>query len=205
MNSSSAAFLNPDRTFVVLGRVGRPHGVRGWLNVDLVGDHLREFVGSPVGLASGQLVPILHDPAIKNTLPLKGAQPEHGTVKHIAFEGVGDRETAAQFTNLLLVLPLTLMRTRARAQRTSSVVPLHELWYFEIYGLLVRDAENLEPIGHIAAVEDLGRNTVIAIAMHHSSAQVAPLEVPLDYPHWGKADLDRREILLAEWRLFLGD
>lgn len=204
MSSPTTTHDTPEHTFVVLARIGRPHGVRGWLNVDLVGNHLREFVGCLVNLAAGEFTPILHNPTVKKTLRLTGAKPEHGTVKHIAFEGVTDRDAAVQLTNLLLALPLGALQDKARAQRVSNVAPLPELWYFEMYGLRVRDAENHELVGYIVAIEDLGRNTIISVALHRPTGKATTLAIPLEYPHWGKADLDRGEIPLAEWRQFVG-
>ncbi|MFZ5629496.1 MAG: hypothetical protein ACOY5B_10240 [Spirochaetota bacterium] len=204
MSPSPVKSIDPENSFVVLGRIGRPHGVRGMLHVDLAGNHLRDFVGQGVTLCSADKIDqLITAPKILKTLILQKAEPAHGDVDRIAFAGVADRDGAAQLTNLLIVQPIALMRQKARAQHGTHHVPVGNLWYFEVYGLNVIDSETHQPIGCISQIEDLGKNTLVTITLNeaHSPGQ-QEITLPLEYPHWGEADLDRQEIQLAEWRHF---
>lgn len=196
--------IEAENSYVVLARVGRPHGVRGMLHVDLAGNHLRDFVGQSVELCrAAQISQVLFAPKILKTLTLEKAEPPHGDVRSVAFAGIADRESAAQLTHLLIVQPFALMRQRARAQHGSQYVPFADLWYFEMYGLGVVDSESKKTIGIISQIEDLGRNTLVTVTLNEAhSAQQRAITLPLEYPHWGEADLDRREITLAEWQHF---
>ncbi|MFO1480795.1 MAG: hypothetical protein U1F40_11405 [Turneriella sp.] len=200
-----ANHIDPQNSYVVLARVGRPHGVRGMLHVDLAGNHLRDFVGQTVELCSAaQIGQVITSPKILKTLTLEKAEPLQGEVNRVAFAGLSDRDSAAQLTNLLIVQPFALMRQKARAQHGSQHVPMANLWYFEMYGLSVVDSQSKIPIGIISQIEDLGKNTLITVTLNEAhSAQQREIILPLEYPHWGEADLDRQEITLAEWQHFI--
>ncbi len=200
-----ANHIDPQNSYVVLARVGRPHGVRGMLHVDLAGNHLRDFVGQNVALCrADKIEQLITAPKILKSLVLDRAEPAQGDVDRIAFAGIADRDTAAELTNLLVVQPIALMRQKARAQHGSQHVPMANLWYFEMYGLSVVDSQSKIPIGIISQIEDLGKNTLITVTLNEAhSAQQREIILPLEYPHWGEADLDRQEITLAEWQHFI--
>lgn len=200
-----ANHIDPQNSYVVLARVGRPHGVRGMLHVDLAGNHLRDFVGQNVALCrADKIEQLITAPKILKSLVLDRAEPAQGDVDRIAFAGIADRDTAAELTNLLVVQPIALMRQKARAQHGSQHVPMANLWYFEMYGLSVVDSLSKIPIGIISQIEDLGKNTLITVTLNEAhSAQQREIILPLEYPHWGEADLDRQEITLAEWQHFI--
>lgn len=204
MIQPSADRIDPENLFVVLGRIGRPHGVRGMLRVDLAGNHLRDFVGQSVELCSaGKIEQLIIAPKIFRTLILERAEPTEGYVQCIAFSGITDRESAAQLTNLLIVQPLALMRRMAREQHASQHVPFASLWYFEMFGLQVIDSESNRAIGVISQIEEWGSNALVTITLNEArSAQQRKITLPLEYPYWGEADLDRQEITLAEWQHF---
>jgi ribosomal 30S subunit maturation factor RimM len=200
--------IETEDSYVVLARVGRPHGVRGMLHVDLTGDHLRDFVGENVTLCrAAQFRQVIAHPQIIKSLMLEKTEPAHGEVKSVGFAGIADRDSAAQLTNLLIVQPFALMRQKARAQHGSQHVPFADLWYFEMYGLSVVDSGSKKPIGVISQIEDLGKNTLVTIQLNSYSSPSASvpgkITLPLEYPHWGEADLDRQEITLAEWEHFI--
>ncbi len=198
---------DPVNLYVLLARLGRPHGVRGMLNVDLAGNHLRDFVGQTVEICNAkQISPVISAPKILKSLTLSKAEPAQGEVKRVAFAELEMRESAAELTSRLIVKPLALMRQMARAEHGARHVPMAQLWYFEIYGLTVLDARNKRPLGAISEIEDLGSNTLVTVTLNEeNSAQQREIILPLEYPHWGKADLDRQEITLAEWQYFLED
>lgn len=204
MIQPAAKATSPENSFVVLGRLGRPHGVHGMLRIDLAGEHLRDFVGQQIMLCQGEkIAQVITAPTILRTLTLDKAEPAHGTVSRLAFAGINDRTAAEQLTRLLLVQPIALMRQRARAQHGRQNVAIGHLWYFELYGLTVIDAESGAPIGHITQIEDLGRNTLVTVTLNEGQAAAQrDVVLPLEYPYWGEADLDRQQIQLAEWRHF---
>jgi ribosomal 30S subunit maturation factor RimM len=82
-------------------------------------------------------------------------------------------------------------------------MPITRLWYFEMFGLTVVDSRDNQQIGHISAIEELGKNTLVTITLNEArSPGQQEITLPLEYPHWGEADLDRNEIQLAEWQHF---
>lgn len=204
MSSSPVNAIDAENSYVVLGRLGRPHGVRGMLHVDFAGSHLREFVGENVALCRmDKLAQLVRAPTILQSLLLEKAEPANGEVNRVAFAEVTDRDAAARLTHLLIVQPLTLMRQRARAQHKSARLPIIRLWYFEMFGLTVVDGRDNQPIGHISAIEELGKNTLVTITLNEVRDRAKrEITLPLEYPHWGEADLDRNEIQLAEWQHF---
>jgi ribosomal 30S subunit maturation factor RimM len=204
VSPSSVNSIDPESFYVVLGRVGRPHGVRGMLHVDFAGSHLRDFVGESVALCrTDKIAQLVRAPTILQSMLLEQAEPANGDVNRVAFAGVTDRDAAARLTHLLIVQPLALMRQRARAQHASARMPITRLWYFEMFGLTVVDSRDNQQIGHISAIEELGKNTLVTITLNEArSPGQQEITLPLEYPHWGEADLDRNEIQLAEWQHF---
>lgn len=189
---------------VVLGRIGRPHGIAGLVHVDLAGSHLREIVGQKVDIChTDEITPVLESYHIRKSLVVKRAEPAKGDIERVAFEGITDRDAAAALTGLLITLPLETMRQTARTKHGVQHVKLSDLWYFEGFGLTVIDAESKLAIGKICAIEDLGRNTVVSVApLEGQTLLLRALDLPLDYPFWGEADLDLMQITLAEWKPF---
>ena len=191
---------------VALARLGSPNGVRGALNVNQAGHHLRGFVGKKITVCkvTGGEAGILTNYTIKGDFTLLRAEPAKGDVTRVQFSEINDRDAAAALTNHVIAAPLAALRAAATAERKNEVISLTDLWYFELLGLSVLDAESGKEIGRIAAVEDLGLNTTVTIEPAAAgSLIVSPLEIPLEYPHWQKPDLSERRIALAEWRAFL--
>lgn len=178
--------------FVTLARLGAPHGVKGGLSVNQVGEHLQHFAGKKVIVVDTQ-------GRHKGDFTLSRIDSSR-----VQFSELHDRETAASLTNHFIAAPLTLMREMAKAERTQAPVSISELWYFELKGLTVFDAETQQELGRISHVEDLGLNTVVSVEPAPRESLIsAPLEIPLNYPHWQKPDLDTRSVRLAEWRVFV--
>lgn len=176
---------------VTLARLGAPHGVRGALSVSQVGEHLQRFTGKKIAVVDAQ-------GKHKGDFTLSRVDGAR-----VQFAELNDRDAAAKLTNYSIAAPLTLMREMAQADRTQAPVTISELWYFELTGLNVFDADTQQALGRISQVEDLGLNTVVSIEpVTGASLIAAPLEIPLNYPHWQKPDLETRSVCLAEWRVF---
>lgn len=189
---------------IVLGRVGRPHGVTGLLHIDRPGDNLREFTGKEVHLckAHGNSA-ILDETSVVKSIVLTRCEPAKGEVTRIQFANLRDRDEAANLTNLLVAVPQSDLSAIAAAKRKSPPQGLHDLWFFEIMGLTVVDAESQIPFARITHIEDLGHNTLIALEpLPNQSLLQRRLDIPLEYPHWENADLNARSIKLSEWKAF---
>lgn len=188
---------------VVLARIGRPHGVRGGLNVDQAGENLRRFVNQKVAVCEITPGSVIGDFKTKTTLTLNRVEPASGMPARIAFSEIADRDQAAALTHSAICAPLGELRALATAGRKVSEAPLADLWYFELIDLDVVDADSQTVIGKISHVDDMGLNTVLTVTP--AAGQVllaAPLDIPLSYPHWGEVDLAARRVSLSEWRVF---
>jgi ribosomal 30S subunit maturation factor RimM len=190
---------------VSLARIGAPHGVRGALAVHQAGAHLRQFAGKRIrvckvmGDADGILTDYIHN----GDFTLSRIEPVQGQPVRVAFAEISDRDAAAAFTHSIIAVPLTELRTLAAAERKALTPAIGDLWYFELIGLAVVDSATGTELGKIAAVEDLGLNTVVTVAPAAGQTLLAAaLAIPLDYPHWQNVDLTGNRVLLSEWQIF---
>lgn len=191
---------------VVLARIGSPHGVRGALSVNQAGEHLRDFTGKKILICPTQNVVngILSDYTVKAEMQLNRVEPAKGIPTRIEFDGLTDRDVAKGFTNCLIATPLAELRAQVHAERAGQSPSLHDLWYFEIVGLEVVEADSLKPIGKITHVEDLGLNTVVTVETPPTGEKGAvTFDIPLEHPNWQKADLDRHTVSVSDWQIFL--
>jgi len=189
---------------VVIGRIGRPHGVAGLLHVDRAGDNLRAFTGQEVHLCAASNNAALLDAHVTSRhVKLARCEPAKGDVTRIALEGFTDRDQAAALTNFLIAMPRSELMAVVAKHRKGQPQGLADLWYFEMIGLTVRDAESNEPFARIYKVEDLGHNALVTLEpLPVQTLLSRPFDLPLEYPHWGNVDLSLEQITLAEWKLF---
>lgn len=190
---------------VFLARIGSPHGVRGALNVNLAGQHLRDFHGKNVSICEPKNLVngLLTDYGNARSIELARVEPAHGDVQRVQFTGINDRDAAAALTNQMIGAPLDAVRALAAAGRAEGEVPLSELWYFEMVGLSATDAVSGQVIGEITHVEDHGRNTVLTLSLANAVGGQHSVDIPLDYPGWQKADVSQRKVMLTDWQIFL--
>lgn len=122
---------------ILVGEIGRPHGVRGLVRV-------QSFTAEPADIAA------------------YGPLSDEGGGKHYALqwlggglariEGVNDRDAAAKLTG-----------TRLYVARDRLPPPEEEEFYLaDLIGLAARDAEGRE-MGRVAAVEDFGAGTILTL------------------------------------------
>jgi ribosomal 30S subunit maturation factor RimM len=189
---------------VVLGRIGRPHGVLGQLHVDRAGENLRAFTGKNVQLCPAAGYSMLVDArSATRTILLKSCDPAKGEVSRVTFEGLADRDQAATLTNQLIAVPRSELAELAAAGRKGEPQHLSDLWYFEMIGLTVRDGETATVFARITAVEELGQNTLVTLEpLPEQNLLSRRFELPLEYPHWKNVDVSRNEVTLAEWKPF---
>ncbi len=191
---------------VILARIGSPHGVRGALSVNQAGEHLRDFSGKKILICPAQNVVngILHEYTVKAEMQINRVDPVKGTPLRLELDGLTDRDVAKGFTNCLIATPLAELRAQVQARRSGQSPNLHDLWYFEIVGLEVIEAEGRKPVGKITQVEDLGLNTVITVERPPAGDKGSTaLEIPLDHPNWQSVDLANHTVSISDWQIFI--
>jgi len=147
--------LEPD--YLLLGKVLRPHGVRGELKVSILTDYperLREldaiFIGSGVD-----------DPAA-TPYHIQAVRFHQGYAL-IKFKEVPDRNAAERFRELFVMID------------TANAVPLeeNEFYLYQLIGLNVQ-TDSGQPLGTIAEVLETGANDVYVL----QSDQYGELLIP---------------------------
>lgn len=131
-------------TRVVVGRIGRPHGVRGEVTIEVRTDEpdLRFAAGSSL-LIQDDAHPAL---VIDSTR-------DHSGVLQIKFEGINDRTAAESIRNLIL-----------EALVDETELPFEEDEYYDrqLIGLAVLDSQDRE-IGEVVDVLHLPGHDVLSI------------------------------------------
>lgn len=190
---------------VVLARIGSPHGVRGALSVNQAGEHLRHFLGKKIVVCTHPAAAqgIVTDYSTKAELILERVEPAKGEPARIQLAGITDRDRAASLTNFFLAAALTDLRAFAAEERGDRAVEFADLWYFEILGLEVIDAEAGVAIGKITSIEDMGLNTVVSVETNAGVQHGAfTFDIPLNYDHWQTVDLAKNQVQLGNWQIF---
>ena len=145
--------MSADR--ILLGRIGRPHGVRGLVRV-------QSFTADPAGIAAYGPV---SDEAGTRTFRLRVVQP--GEMPVVAVEGVADREAAARLTGTALYVA----RDRLPAPEED------EFYHADLIGLVVEDGSGRR-LGTIASVNDHGAGAFLEIDMATAGKGAQPLLLP---------------------------
>ncbi|WP_337877112.1 ribosome maturation factor RimM [Elioraea sp.] len=164
--------MPPDR--VLLGRFGRPHGVRGLLRV-------QSFTADPADIAAyGPLA----DETGTRTFRLRVVQP--GAMPVVAVEGVADREAAARLTGTALYVP------RDRLPPPGE----EEFYHADLIGLAVEDGAGRR-LGTVASVNDHGAGAFLEIDMATAGRGAQPLLVPFTRAAVPVVDLAARRLVVA--------
>jgi 16S rRNA processing protein RimM len=127
---------------VVVARIGRPHGVRGEVTVEVRTDDpdLRFVPGAP----------LLTDPPERGPLVLAGRR-WHREVLLLAFEGVGSREEAEELRGTELVVPVTDL---------PALEDPDEFYDHQLVGLTARLPDGT-PLGEVTAVRHEGNSLLV--------------------------------------------
>ena len=137
---------NPEPRYLSVGRVLRPHGVRGELRVEIITDyperlaqHIHFFLAHPNSPATVRRYAVERLRYHKETLLLK-------------LEGCDDRDGAEQLRGMLVQIPI------------EDAVPLEEGEYylFQLVGAQV-ETEGGESLGQITDVIETGANDVYVV------------------------------------------
>jgi len=136
----------PEPSYLAVGRVLRPHGVRGELRVEIItdcperlGQHVYLYLAHPDSPEKAQRYPVERLRPHKNILLLK-------------LGGCDDRNAAEELRGLLVQIP------------AEEAAPLEEgeYYYFQLVGMRV-ETESGEWLGHVAEILETGANDVYVV------------------------------------------
>lgn len=137
--------LNNDEQLIVIGQLGSPHGVKGWLK-------LHSYMQLPEDLLNYQPWQIRR----KNSTVLETLRYEavEGRSSHmlVLLQGLSDRNAAALYTLADIVLP------RAELPRLSD----NEYYWDDLVGLDVVNKEDVH-LGKVDYLFETGSNDVLVI------------------------------------------
>ncbi len=132
--------------YLVVGRVGRPHGVRGELRVEVLTDFPERF-------APGERLLIGHEGvAAPQPVIIVSARPHQGNLL-VRFDLASDRDAAARLTNQLLYVPT------GDAHR----LPEGTHYAYELEGLEVMTADGRR-LGTVREVLETGSADVLLVS-----------------------------------------
>jgi 16S rRNA processing protein RimM len=145
----------PDR--LIVGRVLRPHGVRGELSVEVLSDAPERFVpGAEVGVGDPD------GPAPPEPVMIRAARQHLGRLL-LSFEGVEDRDAADRFRGAWLSIPV------------GSARPLDqdEFWPHQLVGLTVVDHQGRER-GRVADVVPGAAHDLLTVELPGGATALVP-------------------------------
>jgi 16S rRNA processing protein RimM len=158
---------------VVVGRIGRPHGIKGWVTVEVRTD-------DPEGrLAPGTTV--VTDPVSAGPLTIADGRVHSGRLL-LMFDGYDDRSAAERLRGVLLV---------ADVDPDERPADPEEYFDHQLVGVPVRTVDG-ELVGEVHEVLHLPGQDVLAVTRPDGSEVLVPFVreiVPT-------VDLDAREILV---------
>jgi 16S rRNA processing protein RimM len=161
MSSQSNARQQPE--YVVVGRIVRPHGIRGALLVEGISELIQS-------LSTGAVIYTGSD-SLPNTIT--SFRPHRGMFL-LSLEGLSDRDAADQ-----------LRGSEIKLLFDQIDLPDHEYYYWQIIGLEVY-SENDERLGVIDRIIETGANDVYVVTREAGDQILIPaieevvLEVDLD-------------------------
>jgi 16S rRNA processing protein RimM len=131
---------------LVVGRIGRPHGLRGEVRVEVMTDFPERRFAPGSRLLAGD-----HDGPGLAVLEVGSVRP-HGSVLLVRFQSVASRESAAQLNGLRVWIPL------------EEAAPLAADAYYEheLVGCAVATADGA-PIGRVTGLLETGAADVLYV------------------------------------------
>jgi 16S rRNA processing protein RimM len=155
MHAKKSAQQPPE--VLVVGRVVRPHGVRG----ELIVEALSPMIGA---LAAGTVI-LLGDPLEQMTI--RQIRP-HRKRYLVTLSGCSSREQADHFRGLKLAIPFD----------QAEPLPEGEFYYWQILGLRVMTNEG-EFLGEIVDILETGANDVYIVRDAQGVEQLIPAIAPV--------------------------
>lgn len=136
----------PEPCYLLVGRVLRPHGVRGELRIEIITDY-------PERLAQRAHFYLAHpgSPAAVQRYPVEGMR-FHQKVLLLKLSGCDDRNAADELRGMLVQIPI------------EEAAPLEEGEYylFQLIGVQV-ETEQGEQLGQVVEVIETGANDVYVV------------------------------------------
>jgi len=168
-NLISGSPVSGEPEFLAIGKLLRPHGVRGEI-------HFALWTDFPERLKPGKLVYVGKAYRAVHIKSLRGHQME----PLIAFDEIGDREEAGQFRNQVVFV------------RTADLPPLpeDEIYQHQLIGLRVVQDEDDLILGVVAEILETGANDVFLVRREMG----ADLLLPDIDPVILKIDLEKGEV-----------
>jgi 16S rRNA processing protein RimM len=120
-------------TTVVVGKIGRAHGIRGEVAVEVRTDDVHGRFGAGSRLAT--------EPARHGPLTVRAARWQHRRLL-VCFDGVGDRDAAAALRGALLV---------ADAATGTAATDPEQFWDHQLVGMAAATSDG-RPLGTVAEV-----------------------------------------------------
>lgn len=152
--------------WLVVGRIGRPHGVRGELQVDVLTDFPERFdPGARLHLGPEDLDP--EGGEAPEPVRVLGSRP-HGRRLLVLFEGIADREAAAWLTGKLLYIPI----------EEAGALPEDSYYAHQLIGLAVETDAGL-PVGRVVDLMETGSADILVIAAPDGARHLVPLNAEL--------------------------
>ncbi len=145
-NGGSGRAQTPEPRYLSVGRVLRPHGVRGELRVEIITDY-------PERLTQHAYFYLAHpdSPDVTRRYPVEGLR-FHTQVLLLKLDGCDDRNAADELRGMLVQIPV------------EEAVPLEEGEYylFQLVGVRV-ETESGEWLGQVVDVIETGANDVYVV------------------------------------------
>ena len=123
-----------------IGRVLKAHGVKGALRVELLTDFPDRFAPGREVVVAGRRLTVARSEGRDASLL-------------VTFEGIEDRDAAAQLAGAYCTLPLVEART----------LPAGQYYHFQLVGLTVVDARRARELGQVAEVLTYPANDVLRV------------------------------------------
>lgn len=142
----SGATHIPEPRYLTVGRILRPHGVRGELCVEIITDY-PERLGEHTCLCLASP----NSPDVVQCYPVERLR-QHGGVLLLKLGGCDDRDAADALRSMLVQIPL------------EEAVPLEEgeYYHFQLIGVSV-ETESGEHLGRVVEVLETGANDVYVV------------------------------------------
>lgn len=134
--------------YLILGKIMRPHGVRGELNVQIMTD----FPERLKSLDKVHLAASADAPEKLKSYTVEGARPQREATWLIRLAGIEDREMADTLRNLFMFVAI------------DDAVPLEddEVYLFQVMGLQVQTVQG-EVLGRVVDLIETGANDVYVV------------------------------------------
>ena len=151
-DSHSGSSFPGEPEFLVVGKLGKPHGIKGEIVMDVFTEFPERLVPGEIVYIGAQVQPL----EIVKTRP-------HPRGMLLCFEGYQTREQAAELRNLLVQV-----RTTDRPE-----LPQGDYYHHQLLGLNVVD-ERDRRLGRISAILETGANDVYVVRDDSGSEVLIP-------------------------------